>query len=174
MSRGMGAVLCTRVLGDGGDAVPPEDHSGRGTVPCARYSCRPRGRGRSQTTIVGGARSSVPVYLAAHAAGRGAVLCNRGFGDGEDAVSPGEDHGRGTVPCARILADRGDAVPPRRPSWVRHGPLWPFVWRRMPPFEGRRPRRLKTMGGRRPAGMGAVSAPMFLRMARTPSLPGII
>jgi hypothetical protein len=33
---------------DGGDAVPPVGPCGRGTVPCARHSCGPRGRGHSQ------------------------------------------------------------------------------------------------------------------------------
>jgi hypothetical protein len=35
-------------LTDGGDAVPPVGPCGSGTVPCARYSCGPRGRGPSQ------------------------------------------------------------------------------------------------------------------------------
>jgi hypothetical protein len=94
---GRGAVLCARALSNGKAAVPSKDpfserHSplrpcssrrrgrrpyrfarpraaGRGTVPCARYSSGPRGRGPSQPTIVGGARSPVPACWCAAAGG---------------------------------------------------------------------------------------------------------
>jgi hypothetical protein len=80
--RGRGAVLCARALSNGEAAAPHKDpfserHSplrpcssgrrgrrpsrfkrpgaaGRGTVPCARYSSGPRGRGPSQATPHGG------------------------------------------------------------------------------------------------------------------------
>jgi hypothetical protein len=178
------------ILADRGDAVPPREPSweghclpcpfigrrtppGRGAVLCARYSCGPWGHGPSQGTIVGGARSSVPVYLAAHAA----------FGGSPSSAT--ESDGRanayreGRSLYAHILADGGDAVPPSDPFREGHSPLCPDSCGP----RGRGPSQGSIVGGARssvPVHWAANAAregrsplcPIFLRTAGTRSLPG--
>jgi hypothetical protein len=118
MSRGMGAVVAPVFLRTARTPSLPAIHSGRGTIPFARYSCGPRGRGLSLATIVSAARSSVAVCLAAHAAGRGAVLCARALANGEDAVPPSDPPREGHSPlCPLFFRTSGTRSVPWAMAW---------------------------------------------------------